>query len=253
MTPQKKEERLNIQHEKEASVYDKARAWSDLEPITAESVKDIPLDPKTTLMLDVACGTGRVATYFKDKVETVIGADISVDMLKVAQEESRIDLGVIASGEELPFLDTTFDLLYSRSALHYMDVEKALREWVRVTKNDGWVINSDVSYEREELNDWYRPVLKAIFEDWDLVPHQKIIKSFQAMEQEDIDVTVHMIQGSLNDILERKHVSTERTQAVRKLFSDTPEYIKKELRIENKNGDYLFDFGLAVVRCHVKK
>ncbi len=234
-------------------MYDRARVWSDLEPITAESVKDIRLDPKKTLVLDVACGTGRVAAYFIDKVKATIGSDISADMLAVAQKENRIDFGVIASGEELPFLDNTFDLLYCRSAIHYMDVEVALREWVRVTNDGGWIINSDVSYDREELKAWYRPVLKTILEDVDLVSHQKVVDTFHALGQVHTDSKVHIMQGSLNDVLERKHVDTERAQKVRQLFFDTPAHIKEELRIEHEGDDYLFDFGLTIVRCRVKK
>lgn len=123
-TSSEKIKQLNVQHHKEANVYDKARAWSDLEPITAKSVRDIKLYKDRTVMLDIAAGTGRVSEYFKPKVKTVVGLDISPDMIQVAQAENRIDVGVIAPGEKTPFLDNSFDLIYCRSAMHYMDQKK---------------------------------------------------------------------------------------------------------------------------------
>ena len=44
---------------------------------------------------------------------------------------------VCAAGENLPFADERFDLVFSRVALPYMDINRALREIARVLKRGG--------------------------------------------------------------------------------------------------------------------
>ncbi|OHA00620.1 MAG: hypothetical protein A3C11_01815 [Candidatus Sungbacteria bacterium RIFCSPHIGHO2_02_FULL_49_12] len=245
--------KLNIQHEKEASVYDQARAWNDVAPLTHESIKDISINWKEAAVLDVASGTGRVAEYFRNKARLVIGVDISSDMLGVAVAEKRLDMAVVASGEKLPFLANSFDLLYCRSALHYMDIRKALTEWVRVTKDGGWIIISDVSFEDTEVNQWYAKMLKIILKEMVLVPHQKIIRTFHALGQKRCDYKIHMVRGSLNDVLRRKHTSRRHADAVRRMLETAPEKVRQALKITKAGDDYEFDFGMTITRCNIIK
>ena len=249
----KKIKRLNIQHRKEASVYDKARAWNDIAPITGESVKNIKLNKNKTIMLDLATGTGRVAEYFKDKVKVVVGLDISRDMMGVALSEQRIDVGVTASAEDLPFLDNTFDLLYCRSALHYMNYQKALKEWIRVTKDGGWIIVSDISFENDAINRWYDKMLKLILPEFAVISHIKIIKTFHSLGQRSIDYKIHVVSGSVDDALTRKKTPTSMVKKVKEMFANASPSLKKELDIKRVNNDYEFNFGLAITRCRVRK
>lgn len=249
----KKIKSLNVQHKKEASVYDQARAWNDVAPITAESVKDIVLDKNKTIMLDLATGTGRVAEYFKNKVKAVVGLDISRDMMGVALLEQRIDVGVISSAEDLPFLDNTFDLLYCRSAFHYMNCRKAIKEWVRVTRGGGCIIVSDISFENEIINKWYDRMLKLILPEFAVIPHKKIIKTFHDLGQNSTDYRIHMVSGSIDDALARKKTPAPRVKEVKEMFVNAPPLIKQELDIKKVSNDYEFNYGLAITRCHVQK
>ncbi len=45
-------------------------------------------DAKPTLLLDLACGTGEFSNRFTNKGISVIGVDISEDMLAIAREKS---------------------------------------------------------------------------------------------------------------------------------------------------------------------
>src|SRR3989344_2419743 len=177
----KKIQSLNVQHKKEASRYDQAKAWKDITSLTSVSVADIKWNWREKNVLDVATGTGRVAEYFKKKSRLVVGADISLDMLKIAQQEQRLDVGVLAQAEKLPFLDSSFDLLYCRSALHYMDVKKALAEWVRVLKDGGWIVISDVAFDEEGVNRWYAKMLKVMLNEIALVSHQQIMRNLKSL------------------------------------------------------------------------
>jgi ubiquinone/menaquinone biosynthesis C-methylase UbiE len=249
----KKIEKLNIQHQKEASVYDQARAWKDIAPITEISVKDMKLSKNKTLMLDLAVGTGRVSEYFKNKVKVIVGLDISEDMIKVAQEKKRIDVGIIAPAEKTPFPDNTFDLIYCRSALHYMDQKKAIKEWIRVARSDAWIIISDVSFDSDTINCWYEKVLKCLMPEMNLVYHKKIVNYFKKNSQNKTDYRTFMVRGSLNDVFKRKHINKKRTRKIKKMFETAPEAIKKEMNISKVGKDYEFDFGVTITRCNIKK
>jgi len=248
-----KYERLNVQHRKEAAVYDRARAWTDIAPLTAESVKDLNFSPKKTAVLDIAAGTGRVSEYFRDKAKFVIGYDLSPDMLGVAQAEKRIDFGVVGPGERLPFLDDSFDLVYCRSALHYMNVPKALEEWVRVTRDGGTIVIGDVSFEDEALNRWYHRMLVCLYSEFRLVRHQWIMKILKKLGQRKTDYAIHMVRGSVDDVARRKQIGPRRTARLKKMFETAPIHVRKGLHIEKAGSDYQFDFGWAITRCHVKK
>ena len=245
--------KLNIQHHKEAVVYDKARAWNDLEPLTEKSVQNIKLYKDKTIMLDVATGTGRVAEYFKDKIKTVVGLDISSDMIEVAQAEHRIDVGAIAPGEKTPFIDSSFDLIYCRSAMHYMDQKKAVKEWIRVARDGAHIIVADASFDNDIVNRWYEKMLQCVLPQMQLVYHKKVIGMFNALGQKNTDYTIFMVRGSLNDVLTRKHTPLNRVLAVKKMFASAPKVVKETMDIQKVGDDFEFKFGWTITRCKVKK
>lgn len=245
--------RLKIHHRKEAAVYDELHIWNDIAYITAESVAGIELHRDITTILDVATGTGRVAEYFKGKVKTVVGCDISEDMLQVAQAEGRVDIAVLAPGEQLPFLSSAFDLIYCRSALHYMDYERALREWVRVAKGGGWVISVDLSFEREVVNRWFDTVWKLAFPEMSVVSHRDVANVLGDLGQTQIDFQMHKVSSSLNDFLARKGTNKRNQDKIKNMFATASSEIKKELNIRKVGTDYISDVELAVTRCRVQK
>ena len=98
-----------------------------------------------TLLLDVAIGDGRNMPLIPADCQ-VFGVDISRVLLEKCQHdyaERDIHL-ILGEAESLPFLDSTFDNLFSLGALnHVNDPGKALREMARVVKPDGLVVVAD--------------------------------------------------------------------------------------------------------------
>ena len=90
-------------------------------------------------ILDVGCGMGQtlVAAHLPSSVEA-FGVDSDREAIEAGRgvAPSNVTL-VCASGEELPFENEYFDLVFSRVALPYMDINRALQEMSRVLKGGG--------------------------------------------------------------------------------------------------------------------
>lgn len=89
-------------------------------------------------MLDVGCGTGRLALALADDAAEVVGIDPSEEML--AESRVRSDGSISfqrASAELLPFPDGRFERAVARLVLHLVDRGPALPELRRVLAPGG--------------------------------------------------------------------------------------------------------------------
>lgn len=99
-----------------------------------EKLKKIKKYVKKGSLLDVGAGTGISTKFFEDICDCT-ALDPSKDMLKHYKGKK-----FVGKAEKLPFKDKTFDNVISVTALHHCDVDKAIKEMLRVVKKDGVVI-----------------------------------------------------------------------------------------------------------------
>jgi SAM-dependent methyltransferase len=101
-------------------------------------------------VLDVACGTGKVAMRIADRGCATVGAEASMDMIglgRYVQPASRAVM-VRSIAEELPFGDATFDRVICQGSLdHFVDGHAFMREAARITKPDGRVVIALANFE----------------------------------------------------------------------------------------------------------
>ncbi len=90
-------------------------------------------------VLDVGCGTGRLAAAMSDEAGAKVWAiDSSDEMLAVAREAVPHGVGVRrGDAERLPFRDGWFDRVTMSLVLHLLNRERALAEARRVIGSDG--------------------------------------------------------------------------------------------------------------------
>jgi ubiquinone/menaquinone biosynthesis C-methylase UbiE len=99
-------------------------------------------------ILDLGCGAGEAAAYFAKQDAIVTAADISKDMLNVADKVSelhgvKIELRNFPA-EHIDFSDGTFDIIYAANLLHHADdIEKVLKEVHRTLKKGGIAVFYD--------------------------------------------------------------------------------------------------------------
>ena len=100
-------------------------------------------------VLDVACGTGRmIETLGKSPLEIdYTGLDTSKAMTKILLEKAKkFGIGAkvkIGDATQMPFEDNSFDLSYTYHLTWHLPKElqeKIIREMIRVTKKDGYII-----------------------------------------------------------------------------------------------------------------
>jgi ubiquinone/menaquinone biosynthesis C-methylase UbiE len=90
-------------------------------------------------VLDVGCGTGRLAAALAEEaMAKVWGVDASAEMVTVARETVPVGVGVRqAEADSLPFRDGWFDRVTMSLVLHLLDRPRALAEARRVVSEEG--------------------------------------------------------------------------------------------------------------------
>lgn len=96
------------------------------------------------LVLDVGCGTGLLFERVGGSAKILVGLDISRKILRRAKTRARRFGGVSliqADADHMPFPDSTFDKVFAITLLQNMpDVEKTVKEMVRVSKPDATLV-----------------------------------------------------------------------------------------------------------------
>ncbi|EST09191.1 Methyltransferase type 11 [Kalmanozyma brasiliensis GHG001] len=111
----------------------------------------LPHLKRDAYILDVGCGPGTITTSFLKHIPNgrIVGVDTSADVIGSAAKRlsslPESDLGsrctfAIASAYDLPYPESTFDVVYCHQMLlHLPEPVRALREMRRVCKPDGLV------------------------------------------------------------------------------------------------------------------
>lgn len=129
--------------------------WIANEGLLSEHVKHLQLDSEAR-MLDVCCGSGVVGASFKDKVKTMIGLDITPEMIDLAR--TRLDQVNQGTVYDLPFLEGSFDLVVNREVLHLLpNPERPVSEIYRVLKPGGqFIVGQILPFGPEDAAWMYR-------------------------------------------------------------------------------------------------
>ena len=102
------------------------------------------------LAFDVACGAAHVAEVAAPHVRQVVGIDLTPALLTIGAErlaQAGIANVLLQEGDAaaLPFLDASFDLVISRTALHHFPKpQRCVAEMARVCRPGGRVVVADM-------------------------------------------------------------------------------------------------------------
>ncbi len=108
-----------------------------------DSLLDVAVPSREDLLLDVACGPGRLLATFAPRVRWAVGVDLTPEMLGLARRQpiggGARPLGLArGEAERLPFCDGAFTLVTTTLAIHHFgDPRRVVAEMVRVCRRGG--------------------------------------------------------------------------------------------------------------------
>jgi SAM-dependent methyltransferase len=116
------------------------------------SVKpSIPMFPSSVnTVFELACGEDRSSEKWFEENVSVFAMDVDLERLRRFRGRYNFACG---KGEQLPFADESFDFVFSRLAIPYMDIPVMLKEVHRVLKLGGtvWFSLHDIRYALRKI------------------------------------------------------------------------------------------------------
>lgn len=104
------------------------------------------LSENRQIALDIGCGSGHLIKALSNHYDCVIGIDISLDLLAIAQSrQSGANIHYLCMNAEQIAFAPEFDLIVSENAFHHIDDVPALLEMLKnLLKTNGKLIIRDV-------------------------------------------------------------------------------------------------------------
>lgn len=107
-------------------------------------------------ILEVGCGKGLatevLATQTQAQITAIDNEQSALDRLKQRFENTEYSNRlhtVCASMTDLPFEQGKFDLIWAEGSAYIMDVEKAVKQWKPLLKQNGYLVFSDMVWKTE--------------------------------------------------------------------------------------------------------
>jgi ubiquinone/menaquinone biosynthesis C-methylase UbiE len=113
--------------------------------------------------VDVACGTGMSTVALAEHAATVVGIDVSAEMMRSARRADRVHY-LLGRAEQLPFESSAFAAATCCSGVHWFDQPRFFAEMHRVVRPGGWVALYDHYFVGEmvgvpEFAEWLHEAL----------------------------------------------------------------------------------------------
>ncbi|MBI2669043.1 class I SAM-dependent methyltransferase [Candidatus Woesearchaeota archaeon] len=146
------------------------------------------------LLVDVGCGNGRDVAFFSKFGFNASGIDYSEKEIALAKEKFPTLQFEVRNAENLKFKDNSVGAFFMINLIHYVNMEKALREVYRTLKSRGYFFTHfNISIIDKEGKVDYSHDLQDILK---LVSKFKIIckKTFERVDLQPIEHTHKIIE-----------------------------------------------------------
>lgn len=115
-------------------------------------------EKKELKILDVGCGAGFFSILLAKEGHKVVGTDLTKEMIEQSEilaREEKVDCHfIVMDAEKLEFQAESFDVVISRNLTWTLpNAKKAYREWFRVLKKGGILLNFDGNYGENDVSD----------------------------------------------------------------------------------------------------
>jgi len=121
---------------------------ADHQPAIVEQVNEIYQPKKGNVYLEIGCGPAYLGLYYGKKGVTIVGIDISISALKIAQKlarQYRIKNTLFVCGDitQMPFATGVFNIVYGGGVIeHFRATQAVVSDSYRILKKKGVSFNS---------------------------------------------------------------------------------------------------------------
>ncbi|AMD17217.1 SAM-dependent methyltransferase [Methanobrevibacter sp. YE315] len=204
------------------------------------------IHPEDLNILDIACGVGSstilLANYFENA--TVEAIDLFKHYLAVLDEkisENNLEDRVFTYQMDMndpDFANEEFDIVFCEAAVEIMGFKKALHDWKRLLKNEGFLIVSDVSWIGKPSSE-SRKFWKETYEEIDTIENKIAQIKDEGYEFVDYVIVPKEDWSEYHKKLERNLNSLSSDKSAKEFVNQ----LKKEIKIYRQNsGDYSYVF-----------
>ena len=206
---------------------------------------------KTSVALDLAVGTGKIAAALKNRVRTVIGLDACPEMS--AGSLKSVDCLVTARAQNMPFPADTFDICTCRQGLQFMDLEPTLAEIRRVLKPVGRAVSCHLtSYGGSDdaasflIQKFRNPARKNFFAPGDL---GRAARGFFSVTRG----LVYITRESVRNWTSNGAISARAQQKIFRVYQGAPDSFRATHKLLFQNGDIFDSMRMEIVTAVKRK
>lgn len=245
-----------MQFGKQAEAYAKGNIFVDVIHLS-EIVKRSGVR-KDQRVLDVATGAGFLALEFAKKADTVIGCDLTRNMLLKACEKEKThglkNTGFLLSDvESLPFPDESFDIVSCRFAFHHFpDPQKALLEMKRVCR-DKLVLVDGVSSEDRDKSIFHNRIEKMRDPSHvRIYALSEIEEMFNEAGADITDITHWEIPQDFEEWMKRAGTQEKQKKNIEQLMLQSLDGDRTELQVKLEEGRLGFTYDTVILIAQVR-
>ncbi len=168
-------------------------------------------------VLDVGCGAGLSAAALHGHADVVVGLEPQAGMLAYRQQVAPHAHFVVGRAEQLPFADTTFDMITAAGSLNYVDLELFFAEAKRVLRPGGVIVVYDF---------WPGPWFEIFERRYPSTPGYALdIEALHPRRYERFDVTVTMDHAASLRFMLTERAEADPAWLREKLATLGPEFV----------------------------
>lgn len=240
-------EKATVHFTKRAKKYNRSSAWVHDDKLI-EKMFTLSEADKTSSVLDIAIGTGKISAAFHKRVKYNVGIDICTDMTK--QSIKHTDNIVLSKGELLPFKEHSFDCCVCRQGMQFMKLDSVLSEVYKVLKPNGTVVfyhltaynekDRETAFRVQELRN---PARTNFFVGNDFADALKRNK------YSNIESIEYISRESVNVWIDNGAISDDQMEMIRETYRNASDEFKQIHDIEFTDDDIFDSMRMLIVKA----